>query len=108
MHIFGAALRGCGKKSHPGARNATTRAEARTILNALRGAEAPLFHGSAGIAEFFRSLFKPCPGTNRATSGSAATTWFLGFLRFAQDFGARLRRRANASTLRCVMRRDIL
>ena len=26
------------------------------ILNALRGAEAPLFHGAARISEFFRSL----------------------------------------------------
>jgi hypothetical protein len=38
------------------ARNATSRAEARTTLNALRGAEAPLFHGSARIGEFFRTL----------------------------------------------------
>jgi hypothetical protein len=43
------------------AQNATTWAEARAILGALRGAEAPLFHGGACICEFFRNLRKPCP-----------------------------------------------
>ena len=33
----------------------TTRAEARTD-SALRGAQAPLFHGAAHIFEFFRNL----------------------------------------------------
>jgi hypothetical protein len=38
------------------AQNATTGAEARADLGALRGAEAPLFHGAAGICEFFGNL----------------------------------------------------
>jgi len=36
--------------------NATTGAEARADWAALRGAEAPLFHGTARISEFFRSF----------------------------------------------------
>ena len=35
---------------------ATTRAEAPLVLDALRGAEAPLFHITFRISEFFRSL----------------------------------------------------
>jgi hypothetical protein len=53
--FFSYTSAGCGK-TLPATRKATTRAEARTILNGLRGAEAPLFHGSADIGEFFRSL----------------------------------------------------
>jgi hypothetical protein len=36
--------------------NATTGAEARADFGALRGAEAPLFHGIAHNREFFRNL----------------------------------------------------
>ncbi len=32
------------------------------ILDALRGAEAPLFHVTACIPEFFMQPVKPCPG----------------------------------------------
>jgi len=39
-----------------GAREATTGAEARIDSYALRGAEAPLFHDTAGVPEFFRDL----------------------------------------------------
>jgi hypothetical protein len=31
------------------------------MVKALRGAEAPLFHGRAGIFASFRSLFKAVP-----------------------------------------------
>jgi hypothetical protein len=44
------------EKLVPAARRATTRAEARPILDGLRGPEGPLFHGSACIGEFFRNL----------------------------------------------------
>jgi len=43
----GAASQGCGKLSLR-TQNATTGAEARTDFGALRGAEAPLFHVTAG------------------------------------------------------------
>jgi hypothetical protein len=40
------------------------------ILEALRGAEAPLFHGTSAICEFFRSLLGPA-GTISAAEGAA-------------------------------------
>ena len=43
---LGGTSKQTGEKASPVARKAATRAEARTILRALRGAEAPLFHGT--------------------------------------------------------------
>ncbi len=56
MHRIGSAAEEAAEKLIPEARRATTRAEARPILDGLRGPEGPLFHGSACIDEFFRNL----------------------------------------------------
>ena len=62
FNVFAARVEQAGGKTPSAARKAATRAEARTILNDLRGAEAPLFHGTAaGIGEFFRNLRKSRP-----------------------------------------------
>jgi hypothetical protein len=37
------------------------------ILRALRGAEAPLFHGTIGIQEFFRKLLGHIPSDGRSS-----------------------------------------
>jgi hypothetical protein len=49
----------------------------KPIRYALRGAEAPLFHGTAGVPEFFSSLPRDGPGfmQSRALAVTEVTEW---------------------------------
>ncbi len=53
----GSYLAGCGK-TPSNAKGRPQLAKAALILRALRGAEAPLCHGTVWIHEFFRSLLE--------------------------------------------------
>jgi hypothetical protein len=66
LGLYNAAF--CGGK-WPQVQNATTGAEARANLEALRGAEAPLFHGITRIREV---LVLPAFVRFSATSGNRA------------------------------------
>jgi hypothetical protein len=56
--VSGHRFTGCAEKLAVDP-NATTGLKPASILEASRGAEAPLFHGTARIGEFFRNLCMP-------------------------------------------------
>jgi hypothetical protein len=56
---MGTASRGCGKLV-VGHETRPLGLKPALILETLRGAEAPLFHGATRIRVFLRSRFQPC------------------------------------------------